>query len=162
MGKPNGLRAVPNNWCNLVNTMVKPCPACKEAGTVTSRWHLLVKHKISLPHINHIYKNDILPISLSTIQTIIHTPTGPIKIIRPQDRDVIRQKLKPIIDSHINNYSSAFATLVGQNSNKPEHKPLKITPFTPQPADENKDRLCGRKNDETVNSDKFSYFDNHP
>jgi len=35
------------------------------------------------PHINFIYKNDILPITLSTIEVIICRSPGPIKIVRP-------------------------------------------------------------------------------
>ena len=36
----NKLRAVPNSWCKLVNTMVKQCPKCKEKGVICNRWHL--------------------------------------------------------------------------------------------------------------------------
>ena len=39
----NKLRAVPNSWCKLINTMVKPCPKCKKAGVVCDRWHLNIR-----------------------------------------------------------------------------------------------------------------------
>ena len=59
----NPLRGVPNIWCDLINTQVKPCPICKKKGVVTNRWHLKYHHQISLPHINKIWREQICPIT---------------------------------------------------------------------------------------------------
>ena len=59
----NKLRAVPNSWCKLVNTMVKKCPVCKKKGVVCNRWHLKYAHNIELPHINQIWRKEIVPIT---------------------------------------------------------------------------------------------------
>lgn len=64
LSQKNGLRGVPNNWCKLVNTQVKPCPKCKRMGVVTSRWHLKYVHGEELPHINAVWRKDIIPITL--------------------------------------------------------------------------------------------------
>jgi len=66
------LRGVPNSWSELVNTMVKPCPGCKTKGKVTSRSHLLNCHGIRLPHVNDIWKKEILPISQQIVEKIIY------------------------------------------------------------------------------------------
>jgi len=119
----NGMRGVPNSWSELVNTMVKPCPKCNTKGTVTSRWHLLTKHGIKLPHINHIWKNEILPITEQEVQRMITRGNHCFTITKPMDREDIRKTLKSLIDKHINNYYTAWASLLTQKSQVPPEMP---------------------------------------
>ena len=104
----NGLKGIPNNWCELVNTMVRPCPYCKKAGVVTSRWHLWVKHRIRLPHVNYIWRREILPISLGVSQRLgPNDPRG--------ERQVIRDTAKPIIQRHLTDYYNAWSKLLASS-----------------------------------------------
>ena len=104
----NGLKGVPNSWCELVNTMVKPCPSCRRSGIVTNRWHLLVKHKIRLPHVNYIWKKEILPIVQGVNQNL--EPVDSIK-----KRQIIREAVKPLIQGHLQNYHNAWGQLLISN-----------------------------------------------
>jgi len=115
----NGLRGVPNNWSDLVNTMVKPCPACDMKGVVTSRWHLLTKHKIRLPHVNYIWKQNILPVTQEEFRKTIYKKGGKITIITPQDRNTIRSTLKPLIQQHIDDYYEVWSILVAKKYHRP-------------------------------------------
>jgi hypothetical protein len=119
----NGMRGLPNNWCELINTMVRPCIKCKEHGVVTSRWHLLTKHKILLPHVNHIWHNELLPITQATTTITINGPSGTFEIEKPVDRQEIRDKVKPIIQKHLEEFNNAFGSLIVQaHQNKlPSH-----------------------------------------
>jgi hypothetical protein len=116
LSRKNGLRGVPNSWSELINTMIKPCPKCKTKGTVTNRWHLLTKHGIRLPHINHIWKNDILPVSQMEEEVTIEREEYEIKIIRPVERTRIRKILKPLIQKHLDNYYRIWASLLTQSA----------------------------------------------
>jgi hypothetical protein len=91
----NKLKAVPNTWCKLVNTMVKPCPKCKKPGTICSRWHLKYVHNLELKHINKIWRDEITPIS---------TQEG-------ANREDIKKLLEPIIQNHLQEFAKAYACL---------------------------------------------------
>ena len=115
LSETNGLRGVPNNWCELINTMVKPCPDCNIKGTVTSRWHLLTKHKIWLPHVNYVWKQNILPITQEEVRKTIDGKKGRITVTRPRDRESIRATLKPLIQKHIESYYAVWSILIPKN-----------------------------------------------
>jgi len=126
LARKNGLRGVPNNWCELVNTMVKPCPKCKTKGIVTSRWHLLTEHRVRLPHINYIWKKDILPISLGEVKERRQGRDGPYIKVKRKKRQDIRQVVKPIIEKHLQDYYTVYGKLVAQgvgldNSHNPRN-----------------------------------------
>ena len=116
LSRKNGLRGVPNSWSELVNTMTKLCPKCKTKGTVTDRWHLLTKHGIRLPHINHIWKNEILKVSEMEEEVIIQKRDYQIKITRPWKRTRIRNILKPLIQKHIDEYYTVWTSLLTQSA----------------------------------------------
>lgn len=91
----NKLRAVPNTWCKLVNTMVKPCPKCKKPGVVCNRWHLKHAHGKQLSHINKIWREEIVPIT-----------------IRPEmKRQDIKEQLEPIILQHLREFDHVYTRL---------------------------------------------------
>jgi len=138
----NEMRAVPNSWCELINTMVRPCPACQKTGIVMSRWHLLTKHKMLLPHINHIWKKEIVPITTAKIQKKIENIFGSYSIIVPEERDTIRQKLKLIIQGHLDDFNKVFGELIV--GTKPYQLSLKYNPGylpAPEPDDQELSRV---------------------
>lgn len=104
----NGMRGVPNEWCKLINTQVRPCPRCKEAGVVTDRWHLKYVHKKELQHVNAIWRNEICPITQSMRQIQINEDT---KIMRPMKRWKIRRLVEPIIQRHLKDYNEAISDI---------------------------------------------------
>jgi hypothetical protein len=112
LAQKNGLRGVPNNWSELVNTMVRPCPGCKEKGVVTSRWHLLTKHKIYLPHVNYIWKKEILPVTLEEVEEHVEGIYGEYTRTRLRKRKEIRDIVKPIIAKHVEDYNIAWGRLL--------------------------------------------------
>ena len=112
LSRKNGMRGVPNNWCELVNTMVKPCPGCKTKGVITSRIHLLSHHGIQLPHVNDIWKKEILPISQQIIEKTIYRQKMKITITKPRERESIRTALKSTIQKHIDDFYKAWATIL--------------------------------------------------
>ena len=99
--KLNGLRGVPNTFCKLLNTQVKPCPRCIKKGEVTSPWHLKYSHGIQITHVNKIWKEEILPI------------TEDLSIKRQE----IAERIGPIIQNHLLQYDKAIEYLL---SNKEE------------------------------------------
>ena len=92
----NGLRGVPNNFCELLNTQVRPCPKCRKKGEVTSPWHLKYSHGISITHVNKIWKDEILPI------------TEDLSLKRQE----ILEEVEPIIQKHLMNYTNAMKYLL--------------------------------------------------
>jgi len=112
LSRKNGMRGVPNSWSELVNTMVKPCPACKTKGVITSRCHLLDSHEIRLPHVNDIWKKEILPISEEIIEKIKYVQRMKIILTKPRERESIREALKPIIQKHLDDYYEAWASIL--------------------------------------------------
>jgi len=100
LSRTNGMRGVPNSWSELVNTMVKPCPGCKTKGIVTSRLHLLNCHGIQLPHVNDIWKKEILPVSQQIVEKTIYVQRMKITITKPRERESIRAELKLITIKH--------------------------------------------------------------
>ena len=91
----NKLRAVPDSWCKLVNTMVKPCPKCKKPGVICSRWHLKHAHGKQIPHINRIWRDEIVPIT---------TQAG----VTRQD---IKNQLEPNITHHLREFDNVYTSL---------------------------------------------------
>ena len=112
--KKNGLRGVPDDWSKLVNTMVKPCPACRKKGEVTSRWHLLTKHNIRLPHVNYIWRQEILPITEEETEERRVGLIGEYIRKRLRKRKDIKDMTKPIIARHLQNYDMAWGNLLVQ------------------------------------------------
>ncbi len=104
----NGLRGVPNIWCKLVNTQVRPCPICKKPGVTTDRWHLKYHHCWELPHINRIWKDEILPISRMKIPIMNKDGRYTTRLI---SRQKICEMLTPIIKQHLANYNEVIANL---------------------------------------------------
>ena len=95
----NKLRAVPNSWCRLVNTMVQPCPSCNVKGVVCDRWHLKYTHNLSLPHVNRIWREEIVPESIATDKGL------------PRRRIKIREKVNDIIDRHLKEFEEGVERL---------------------------------------------------
>jgi len=115
LARKNGLRGVPNNWCELVNTMVKPCPSCNRVGVVTSGWHLLAKHRIKLVHINYIWKKEILPITAGEYEDENEGDLETTLKALSRNRLEIRGMVKPIIQRYIRAYYEAWAQLLVQS-----------------------------------------------
>ena len=109
--RKNGLRGVPNGWCTLINTQVKPCPKCKEPGTITNRWHLKYYHGQKLPHINTIWREEICPITEQEEEIKLKNGT---KIIKPIQRTKIRNLVEPLIQKHISDYKKAMAEILSK------------------------------------------------
>ncbi len=108
-----GLRGVPNSWCELVNTMVRPCPQCKLPGIVTNRWHLLTKHGIKLPTVNYIWRNEVLP---RTQELIYKNKQNGVVELKLTDRTTIRETLKPVLDDHLKRFSDSMGILMSSVS----------------------------------------------
>jgi len=116
----NPLRAVPNSWCKLVNSVVRPCPACKQKGIVTSRWHLWVKHNIRLSNPTYILTEEIVPLTTAdTLQELLtrlppNTFQGYTKknLQEKPKRSHIRISVSPIIQTHLNNYNHMMLQLL--------------------------------------------------
>ena len=92
MSEANGLRGVPNSFCQLINSQVKPCQLCCEKGTISSAWHMKYAHGIPVIHINKIWEEEILPI---TENSSFH-------------RNKITKLLEPAIQKHLDYYQEAI------------------------------------------------------
>jgi hypothetical protein len=108
-GRPNALRGVPNTWCELINTQVKPCPLCNEKGKVTNRWHLKYYHQITLPHVNKIWREEIVPIT----KVKYREKTDRYGRVREEiiPRDEIKEKVGPVIEKHLQDYNLEYARM---------------------------------------------------
>ncbi len=100
LSKKNGTRGVPNTWCKLVNTQVRPCPKCKTKGVVTSRWHLKYAHGEELPHINLIWREQLCPITEKKFETTTVNGRSVRRIIPRED---VMSKTEPLILAQIEN-----------------------------------------------------------
>jgi hypothetical protein len=109
MNGPNLLRGVPLEWSTLVNTIKRPCPVCKNPRPVLSRWHMLIRHQIKLPAIEHIWNTEIISVTRDPYKTI-QTYSGKTKEIKMQRREV-SNLLSPIIQGHLNNFLKAYSSL---------------------------------------------------
>ena len=89
--KPNLLRGLPNSWCRLINTQIRPCPKCKTKGTITSSWHLKYAHNQDVKHIQKIWKEELNPI-----------------VEKEEKRDIITTIMKSIIEKHLEEYNRAI------------------------------------------------------
>ncbi len=107
--RKNGLRGVPNTWCKLINSQVRPCISCKEKNAVTDRWHLKYHHNVELPHINSIWRKEICPITESKEK--FTDLFGRIRM-KPLKRQRIFRTLQPIIVKHLENYEKAMTTIM--------------------------------------------------
>ena len=105
----NGLRGVPNSWCELINTHVKPCPKCKKPGVVTNRWHLKYCHGIELMHINAIWRKQICPITEMEVEKELKDGT---KVVTLLKRHKVKELLEPIILKHLREYNQAIAGIL--------------------------------------------------
>ena len=110
--KKNGLRGVPNSWCTLVNTQVKPCLKCKKPGVVTNRWHLKYQHNKELKHVNAIWRNEICPVTEQEEEKELKDGT---KIRRKIQRSKIKKIVEPLILKHINNYKTAIVEILSKS-----------------------------------------------
>ena len=99
----NPLRGVPNIWCDLINTQVKPCPICKKKGVVTNRWHLKYHHQISLPHINKIWREQICPITEIRYKEVTNK-WGQTEVKKIKRRE-IAEKIQNIVKQHLLDYN---------------------------------------------------------
>ena len=89
------MRAVPNEWCKLINSQLKPCPKCNKKGIVTDVWHLEREHGIKIEHVNEIWEKVIQPI-----------------VTKPKmKRKAVKQQLELILKEYLNNYSKALAEI---------------------------------------------------
>lgn len=109
LSQKNGLRGVPNNWCKLVNTQVRPCPKCKRIGVVTGRWHLKYVHGEELPHINAVWRKDIVPITLVTEKTINQNGRSRLVTISRED---VRGQIEPVIARHLEKYQEVMEKIL--------------------------------------------------
>ena len=101
----NALRGVPNKWCELVNTMVKPCLKCNKKGVVTDRWHLKYYHNEELPHINKIWREEICFITENRSGVSKEDDKGN---SRSFTRKEICQRVMPVITSNLQLYEQAI------------------------------------------------------
>jgi len=99
----NPLRGVPNIWCDLINTQVKPCPICKKKGVVTNRWHLKYHHQINLPHINKIWREQICPITEIRYKEVTNK-WGQTEVKKIKRRE-IAEKIQNIVKQHLLDYN---------------------------------------------------------
>ncbi len=115
------LRAVPNEWCKLVNTTVRPCPACHQKGVLTNPWHLLTKHNQRLSTPTHTLAQEItLLTTAKTLQDLLEklppTTISQIKwtqldLERKPKRAHLRIAVTPIIKEHLDKYNNTMATI---------------------------------------------------
>lgn len=110
----NSLRGVPNAWCELVNTMVKPCPSCKRSGVVTSRCHLFFRHNVEILHVNRIWRKEILPITVGEFEDTSEGRVETVVEALSRDRQSIRILVKPIIQGYIRDFYKIWAMLLIQ------------------------------------------------
>jgi len=96
MQQINGLRGVPNKFCELINSQVKPCQLCLKKGVISSAWHMKYAHGVPILHINRIWKDEILPI------------TEDISL----NRSKINKLLEPMIQKHLNYLQEATNYLI--------------------------------------------------
>jgi len=99
----NKLRAVPNSWCRLINTMSRPCPKCKKNRIICNRWHLKYAHCITLPHINKIWREEIIPQATARDKD------------KPKKRHLIREKLEIIIAKHLSDFETNYEALAAKS-----------------------------------------------
>jgi len=92
----NGLRGVPNSFCDLINTQTKQCPKCKEKGTITNAWHLKYKHGVQITNINRIWRTEILPITEN----------------ERNNRLEVKKIVEPIILNHLNVHNQALSDMM--------------------------------------------------
>lgn len=104
--KPNGLRGVPKEWCELINSQVKICPLCNQAGKFSDRWHLKYYHQIELPHINRIWREELCPITEIKYRKKIRED-GKTKQ-ETISREEIKEKVMPLISKQLQEYYSAI------------------------------------------------------
>jgi hypothetical protein len=109
-GTPNLLRGVPHEWSSLVNTVKRPCPMCKNPRPVLSRWHMLIRHQIRLPAIEHIWNTQITPVTSHPYKSI-QTFTGETIEIKMNRREV-SNLLRPMIQGHLDNFLRAYSSLL--------------------------------------------------
>ena len=95
----NGLRGVPSNFCQLINSQSKPCPICKKKEVVASAWHMKYAHNIPVTHINKIWKEEITPITEDT----------------SLKRSEIPKILEPVIQNHLDQLQEAIQHLSNNN-----------------------------------------------
>jgi hypothetical protein len=124
-GKTNALRGVPNTWCELINTQVKLCPTCNEKGKVTNRWHLKYYHHITLPHVNKIWREEIIPIT----KVKYREKTDRYGRIWEEiiSRNEIKEKISPFIEKHLQDYNLELARM-REEGKKTQGPLLSISP----------------------------------
>ncbi len=90
---PNPLRGIPNNWCQLLKTQLRPCPKCHAQGKnkITTSWHMKYAHKIDIKPTRKIWREEIKPLTSES---------------EGKERKSIIKTLEPLIDEHIKRYNS--------------------------------------------------------
>jgi len=61
----------------------------------------ITSFRLLLPHVNDIWKTEILPISQQIVEKIIYVQRMKITITKPRERESIRAALKPITRKHM-------------------------------------------------------------
>ena len=95
--KGNPIRGVPNSFCVLLKTQLRPCP--KHPKMVTSSWHMKYHHHCYIKPVTQIWRDDIKPLVHPKIK-----------------RDLITSSLVGIIDGYIDKYKYYLSQL--EKSNK--------------------------------------------
>ena len=90
MGNP--IRGVPNNFCVLLKTPLRPCP--KHPKMVTSSWHMKYYHNYYLKPVTQIWHDEIKPLVHPKIK-----------------REEITSSLIGLIDGYIENYNYYLSQL---------------------------------------------------